>query len=60
MTHQNSLFEHPSSEPMASRMRPKDLDGFVGQDHLLGKEEILRHLIETDKVPSMIFWGLQA
>ena len=57
MTHQNSLFENPSSEPLASRMRPKDLDGFVGQDHLLGKGKILRHLIETDKVPSMIFWG---
>ena len=57
MTHQNSLFENPSSEPLASRMRPKDLDGFVGQYHLLGKGKILRHLIETDKVPSMIFWG---
>lgn len=57
MTYQNSLFENPSSEPLASRMRPKNLDGFVGQDHLLGKGKILRHLIETDKVPSMIFWG---
>ena len=57
MTHQNSLFENPSSEPLASRMRPKDLDDFIGQDHLLGNGKILRHLIETDKVPSMIFWG---
>ena len=57
INHQNTLFEHPFSEPLASRMRPKDLDGFVGQDHLLGKGKILRHLIETDKVPSMIFWG---
>ena len=57
MTHQTSLFENPSSEPLASRIRPKNLDGFVGQNHLLGKGKILRQLIETDKVPSMIFWG---
>lgn len=55
INHQNTLFKHPFSEPLASRIRPKDLYSFVGQDHRLGKGEILRHLIETDKVPSMIF-----
>ena len=43
--------------PLASRLRPDDLDGFVGQEHLLGKGKILRQLIEQDKIPSMIFWG---
>lgn len=42
---------------LASRLRPEDLDGFVGQEHLLGKGKLLRQLIEQDKIPSMIFWG---
>ena len=57
ISQQNALFETPSSEPLASRMRPKDLDGFVGQEHLLSEGKILRNLIENDKVSSMIFWG---
>lgn len=44
-------------EPLASKMRPKDLDEFVGQKHLLGDNKLLRKLIENDKVSSMIFWG---
>ncbi len=44
-------------EPLASKMRPKDLDEFVGQQHLLGDNKLLRKLIEKDKVSSMIFWG---
>lgn len=43
--------------PLASRLRPKDLDGFVGQKHLLGPGKMLRQLIERDQVSSMIFWG---
>lgn len=43
--------------PLASRMRPEDLDEFVGQGHLLGEGKLLRQLIEQDKIPSMIFWG---
>lgn len=38
-------------------MRPKTLDDFIGQEKLLGKERILRKAIETDNIPSMIFWG---
>ena len=45
------------SEPLAARMRPRDLDEFVGQKHLLGEGCILRTLIENDKISSMIFWG---
>lgn len=53
---QLSLFEN-ENEPLASRLRPEDLDEFVGQRHLLGKDKILYRLIENDRVPSMIFWG---
>ena len=46
-----------NTTPLAERMRPNDLDGFVGQKHLLGKDGILRRLIERDRLMSMIFWG---
>lgn len=45
------------SNPLASRLRPRNLDEFVGQEHLLGPGKILRQLIEQDRVSSMIFWG---
>ena len=54
---QSSLFDSPKSEPLASRMRPVNLDEFVGQQHLLGDGKILRKMIESDNVTSMIFWG---
>ena len=54
---QASLFEVPSSEPLASRMRPRTLDEFVGQTHLIGEGKLLRKIIESDHVSSMIFWG---
>lgn len=58
MMEQMSLFDDREVyNPLASRVRPDDLDGFVGQEHLLGKGKILRQLIEQDKIPSMIFWG---
>jgi putative ATPase len=43
--------------PLADRMRPKTLEEFVGQEHLLGSGKILRHAIESDHLPSMILWG---
>ena len=54
---QSSLFETIENEPLASRMRPRDLSEFVGQEHLLGKGKILRKIIESDHITSMIFWG---
>ena len=55
---QMSLFDDREVyNPLSSRLRPDDLDGFVGQEHLLGKGKLLRQLIEQDKIPSMIFWG---
>lgn len=49
--------DRPSSHPLASRLRPKTLEEFVGQEHLLGEGRILRQLIERDQISSMIFWG---
>ena len=46
-----------TSIPLAERMRPKTLDQYVGQQHLVGKGSILRELIEKGMVPSMILWG---
>ena len=50
-------FWNENNEPLAERLRPTSIDEIVGQDHLLGKGKILRNMIESDKVPSMIFWG---
>ncbi len=54
---QTGLFDSPAAEPLAARVRPTDLDGFFGQEHLLGPGKILRRLIEEDRVPSMVLWG---
>ena len=45
------------SQPLAARMRPVSLDEFAGQKHLLGEGKILRKLIASDNISSMIFWG---
>src|SRR5688572_33389787 len=46
-----------ASAPLAARMRPRSLDDFVGQDHLLAPGKALRELIEQDAIGSIIFWG---
>jgi len=43
--------------PLAERLRPKSLDDIVGLEDLLGKGRFLRNAIESDRIPSMIFWG---
>jgi putative ATPase len=43
--------------PLADRMRPRTLDEFVGQDHILGEGKLLRRAIEADRVTSVIFYG---
>jgi len=45
------------SEPLAIRVRPKTLDDFIGQEHILGKDKLLRRLIESDKISSLILYG---
>ncbi len=55
---QQSMFESTDySQPLASRVRPRELDQFMGQEHLLAKDKVLRRLIDEDRVSSMIFWG---
>ncbi|MFC2170975.1 replication-associated recombination protein A, partial [Calditrichota bacterium] len=44
-------------QPLANRMRPRNLDDFVGQDHLVGVDGALRPLLESGNLHSMIFWG---
>ncbi|MEG2188779.1 MAG: replication-associated recombination protein A [Christensenella sp.] len=43
--------------PLADRMRPRTLDEFLGQEHIVGKNTLLRRAIEADKLGSCIFWG---
>jgi len=44
-------------KPLAERMRPKTLDDFVGQDHLVGENAVLKRMIDSNTVPSFILWG---
>lgn len=57
MDYQPTIFENTASQPLAERLRPRDLNEFCGQKHLLGEGKILRKIIESDAVGSMIFWG---
>lgn len=43
--------------PLAERLRPNDLEDYIGQEHVVGKEAALRRSIEQGKIPSMILWG---
>ena len=55
---QQTLFgAREDTAPLAARLRPRTLDEIVGQQHLLGPGKILRRLIESDRISSMIFWG---
>ena len=44
-------------EPLAERMRPRSLDDYIGQKHLVGKDAILRRMIDSGRVSSFILWG---
>ena len=54
---QMTLFEEQAMQPLAARLRPETLDEFYGQKHLIGKGRVLRRIIESDQISSMIFWG---
>ena len=55
---QQTLFgETDTGRPLASRMRPRTLEEFAGQRHLLGEGKVLRQLIDGDRVPSMVLLG---
>ena len=55
-----NLFENAldtKEEPLAARMRPRTLDEYIGQDHILGKGRLLRRAIQADQLSSVIFYG---
>ncbi len=59
----DDLFAHARAEqirkeaPLAARMRPRTLDEFVGQEHIVGEGRLLRRAIQADQLTSLIFWG---
>jgi len=46
-----------ANQPLAERLRPKELGEFCGQEHLVGKNAVLRKVIESGNIPSFILWG---
>src|SRR5512139_2853251 len=52
-----ALEQDEAGKPLAERMRPRRLEEFVGQEHVLGPASALRRAIEADQVPSLILWG---
>jgi len=46
-----------SNQPLAERLRPKTLDDYIGQEHLVGKNAVLRKMIESGNISSLILWG---
>jgi putative ATPase len=63
MLQNSDLFIHSSAAdaaahaPLAERMRPRNVEEYIGQEHLLGQGKLLRKMIETDQLSSLIFWG---
>ena len=51
------LFEAAAKEPLAARMRPRTLDEYIGQEHIVGKGRLLRRAIQADRLSSVIFFG---
>ncbi|BDG08780.1 replication-associated recombination protein A [Anaeromyxobacter paludicola] len=56
------LFDHaaekdPADKPLAERLRPRRLEDYVGQEHVLGPGSALRRAIEADQIPSLLLWG---
>ncbi|MEX0593744.1 MAG: replication-associated recombination protein A, partial [Balneolaceae bacterium] len=51
------LSENRDSEPLATRMRPRSLNEFAGQEHLVGEGKMLRRMIDSGVIGSLIFYG---
>ena len=45
------------AQPLAERMRPKTLDDYIGQKHLVGEGAVLRRMIDSGRISSFILWG---
>jgi len=54
---QPTIFQSPDNEPLAARMRPRTLDEYIGQGHIVGPGRLLRRAIEADQLSSLIFYG---
>ena len=54
---ENNITQFKEHAPLANRMRPESWDEFIGQEHIIGTNSVLRKAIGTDQIPSMIFWG---
>lgn len=46
-----------SNNPLAERLRPKQLEDFIGQEHLVGEDKLINKLLDSENIPSLIFWG---
>src|SRR5947209_17761264 len=55
--HEQRAANRRRAEPLASRMRPRSLDEFVGQEHFLGPGKLLRRMLQADRLGSLIFYG---
>lgn len=54
---EDSLFQNNKHNPLAEKLRPETLDDFMGQEHILGKDKLLRRIIESDRIIPLILWG---
>lgn len=52
-----SFFIFANMKPLAERMRPRTLDDYIGQEHLVGKGAVLRKMIDSGRLSSLILWG---
>ena len=51
------MIDSSQKKPLAERVRPKNLNEYIGQKHLVGHDSVLRKAIENKHIPSMLFWG---
>jgi putative ATPase len=51
------MIDSSQKKPLAERVRPKNLNEYIGQKHLVGQDSVLRKAIENKHIPSMLFWG---
>ena len=57
VTEPGSMQQQPTHIPLAERMRPTRLEDFVGQEHLMAEGKLLRQLIDSGRIPSLLLWG---
>ena len=57
MDYTKFIYTHNMNTPLAERMRPRILDDYIGQEHLVGPDGVLRRMIESGRVASFILWG---